>query len=167
MTNEFPSTNLKLFFSKTDLISADALQAIHKLRVNCPKLVKMAIFKPHNFTKNDHRWNIFSNFSSGQKYFLNDIETVRQKWLVKKSKFVWKENHPEHKSSVTFVTKVATKNPPEHKYSVFFITKMGTKNPQDNYSVVFVLSRNKKNLLEFLEFLRLSTNLSGLSLQNL
>ena len=33
----------------------------------------------------------------------------RQKWLVKKSKFVWrKKNHPEHKYSVTFVSKVGT-----------------------------------------------------------
>ena len=34
----------------------------------------------------------------------------RQKWLVKKSKFVWrKKTHPEHKYSVTFVSKVGTK----------------------------------------------------------
>ena len=33
----------------------------------------------------------------------------RQKWLVKKSKFVWrKKNPPEHKYSVTFVSKVGT-----------------------------------------------------------
>ena len=32
-----------------------------------------------------------------------------QKWLVKKSKFVWrKKTHPEHKYSVTFVLKIGT-----------------------------------------------------------
>ena len=44
--------------------------------------------------KNDHRWNIFSNLSSGQQYFLNDIKKFRQKWLVKKSKFVWRKKNP-------------------------------------------------------------------------
>ena len=32
-----------------------------------------------------------------------------QKWLVKKSNFVWrKKTHPEHKYSVTFVSKIGT-----------------------------------------------------------
>ena len=38
------------------------------------------------------------------------FKKFRQKWLVKKSKFVWrKKTHPEHKYSVTFVSKVGTK----------------------------------------------------------
>ena len=37
------------------------------------------------------------------------IKKIRQKRLVKKSKFVWrKKNPPEHKYSVTFVSKVGT-----------------------------------------------------------
>ena len=44
--------------------------------------------------KNDHRWNIFSNLSSGQQYLLNDIKKFRQKRLVKKSKFVWRKKNP-------------------------------------------------------------------------
>ena len=38
-----PTTNLELFLRRI------------KSRVNCPKLAKMAIFKTHNITKNDHR----------------------------------------------------------------------------------------------------------------
>ena len=30
-----------------------------RLRVNCPKMAEMVISNPHNFTKNNHRWNIF------------------------------------------------------------------------------------------------------------
>ena len=45
----------------------------------------------HYFTKNDHKWNIFSNVSSGQQYFSKDIKKFRQKWLIKKSKFVWRK----------------------------------------------------------------------------
>ena len=44
--------------------------------------------------KNDHRWNIFSNLSSRQQYLSNDIKKFRQKWLVKKSKFVWRKKNP-------------------------------------------------------------------------
>ena len=37
------------------------------------------------------------------------IKFFCQKWLVKKSKFVWrKKTHPEHKYSITFVSKVGT-----------------------------------------------------------
>ena len=45
----------------------------------------------HNFKKNDHRENIFSNFSLRQEYFSNDILKIRHKWLFKKSKFVWRK----------------------------------------------------------------------------
>ena len=38
--------------------------------------------------------NIFSNLSLGQQYLLNDIKKFRQKWLVKKSKFVWRKKNP-------------------------------------------------------------------------
>ena len=59
--------------------------------------------------KNNHRWNIVSNLGSGQQYLSNDMNKIRQKWLFKKSKFVWrKKNHPEHQYSVTFVSNVGT-----------------------------------------------------------
>ena len=48
---------------------------------------KWQSLNPHNFTKNDHRWNIFSNLSSGQQSLLK----FRQKWLVNKSKFGWRK----------------------------------------------------------------------------
>ena len=38
--------------------------------------------------KNAHRCSIFSNLGSGQQYLSNDIKKIRQKWLVKQSKFV-------------------------------------------------------------------------------
>ena len=38
-----------------DEVSAYALIARNISRINCPKLAKMAILNPHNFTKNDHR----------------------------------------------------------------------------------------------------------------
>ena len=48
--------------------------------------------------------------SSRQQNLSNDIKKFLQKWLVKKSKFVWrKKTHPEHKYSVTFVLNVGTK----------------------------------------------------------
>ena len=51
---------------------------------------------------------LFSQFS-GQQYLSNDIKKFRQKWRVKKSKFVWRnKTHPERKYSVTFVSKVGT-----------------------------------------------------------
>ena len=56
------------------------------------------------------------SLSSGQQYFSNDIKKSRQKWLVRKSKFVWR-----------------TKNPLEHKYSVTFVSKVGTKTFGWNY----------------------------------
>ena len=38
------------------------------------------------------------------------LKKIREKWLVKKSKFVWrKKSQTEHKYSVTFVSKVETK----------------------------------------------------------
>ena len=50
---------------------------------------------------------VFSLIAS--KYLLDDLKKFRQKWLVKKSKFVWrKKTQPEHKYSVTFVSKVGT-----------------------------------------------------------
>ena len=73
MTNKLPST-----ISTTDQISAHVLIARNVSRVNCPKLVTMVIFKPHYFTKNDHRCNIFSNLSSRQQYFLNDKKKLRR-----------------------------------------------------------------------------------------
>ena len=33
----------------------------------------------------------FSTLSSGQQYLWNDIKNFRQKWLVKKSKIVWRK----------------------------------------------------------------------------
>ena len=74
-----------------------------------PKLPKMAIFKPPNFTKNDHSWNIFSNSSSGQQYFSNDIKKFRQNWLVKKSKVVWRKNPPRAQKLRYFRIEVGTK----------------------------------------------------------
>ena len=64
-------------------------------RVNCPRLAKTASLKTHTFAETDHRQNIFSNLSSGQQDFLNDIRQFGQKRLVKKSKFVLrKKNSP-------------------------------------------------------------------------
>ena len=88
-----------------------------------PNWPKWQSLNPRNFTKNDHRWNIFSNLSSGQQWLLNDLKKFRQKWLVKKSKFVWrKKTHPEHKYSVTFVSKVGTIKPATTflRYDPFF-----------------------------------------------
>ena len=48
----------------------------------------------HKLSKNGHGCNIFSNLSSGQHYLLNDIKKFRQKWLVKKSKFVRRKKNP-------------------------------------------------------------------------
>ena len=59
-----------------------------------PNWPKWQSLNPHNFTKNDHGWNIFSNLSSGQQYLLNDKKRFRQKWLVKKSKLVWRKRNP-------------------------------------------------------------------------
>ena len=56
---------------------------------------KWSPLSPNNFSKN-HRWNIFSNISSGQQYLSSDIKKSCQNWLVKKSKFVWK-NPPRAK----------------------------------------------------------------------
>ena len=61
---------------------------------NWSKWPKWKSLNPHNFTKNDHRWNIFSNLSSGQQYLLNDIKKFRQNSLVNKSKFVWRKKNP-------------------------------------------------------------------------
>ena len=53
--------------------------------------------------------NIFSNLSSGQHYLSNDFKKFLQIWSVKKKEFVRrKKNPPEHKFSVTFVSKVGT-----------------------------------------------------------
>ena len=54
--------------------------------------------------KNDHRWNIFSNLSSGQQYLLNDIKNFRQKWLVKKSKFVWRKKKPTPSTNISLLS---------------------------------------------------------------
>ena len=59
-----------------------------------PNWPKWQSLNPHNFTKIDHRWFIFSNLSSGRQYFSNDVKKFRQKWLVKKSKFVWRKKNP-------------------------------------------------------------------------
>ena len=51
----------------------------------------------------------FQTWAQNNNTFYNDKRKFRQKWLVKKSKFVWrKKTHPEHKYSVTFVSKVGT-----------------------------------------------------------
>ena len=52
--------------------------------------------------KNDNNWNIFSNLSSGQQYFLNDIEKLLK---ISSSKFdicLEKKNQLKHKFSVFF-----------------------------------------------------------------
>ena len=50
MTYKRLSTNLEQFLRR---INSPLMRYIS--RVNCPKLAEMAIFKPPNFTKNDHR----------------------------------------------------------------------------------------------------------------
>ena len=70
----------------------------------------MAIFKPHNFTKNDHRWNIFSNLSSGQQYLSNDIKKFRQKWLDKKSKFVWRKKKNPPRAQIFRYFRIESRN---------------------------------------------------------
>ena len=57
---------------------------------------------------------------------MNDVKKLRQKWLVKKSKFVWrKKTHTEHKYSVTFVSKVGTKTQGFVPSSLFSIMLSG------------------------------------------
>ena len=68
-------------------------------RVDCPKLTKVATFKPQYFQKKITVEIFFTNLSSGQQYLLHDIEMASEK-----VKFcLKKKNHPEHKYSVTFV----------------------------------------------------------------
>ena len=93
------STNLEQFLRR---INSPLMRYIS--RVNCPKLAEMAIFKPPNFTKNDHTWNIFSKLSSGQQYFSNDKIKFRQKWLVKKSKFVWRKKKPTPSTNIPLLS---------------------------------------------------------------
>ena len=59
--------------------------------------------------KNDLRRNIFLNLSSGQQYLLNDFKKFRQNGKLKVEICLKKKKtHPEHKYSVTFVSKVGT-----------------------------------------------------------
>ena len=57
-------------------------------RVNCPKLTKVATFQTQYFDKMITVEIFFTNVSSGQQYFSNDVTVFRQKWQVKKSAFV-------------------------------------------------------------------------------
>ena len=63
-------------------------------RVKCPFWPEWQPSNADNFTKNDHRLNIFSNLSSGQQYLFNDSSKIRQKKLVKKWKFTEEKNPP-------------------------------------------------------------------------
>ena len=52
---------------------------------------------------------ISSNLSSGQQCFLNDIKNfVKNGYLKSRNLSEEKKNHPDHKYSVTFVSKVGT-----------------------------------------------------------
>ena len=59
--------------------------------------------------KNDHRKNIFLNLSSGQQYLSNDIKKFHQKWLVKKSKFVWRKKNP-HRAQIFRYFRIESRN---------------------------------------------------------
>ena len=54
--------------------------------------------------------------AQGNKNILNDIK-FRQIWLVIKSD---EKNHPEHKYSITFITKVGTKKVSDKNFNFFF-----------------------------------------------
>ena len=57
---------------------------------------------------------ISSNLSSGQQCFLNDIKNfVKNGYLKSRNLSEEKKTHPEHKYSVTFVSKVGTKTKKE------------------------------------------------------
>ena len=106
MANKLLSTNSERFLRR---IKSHALIARNISRVNCPKLVKMAISKP---TKLYEKWSQVK-YLFRTTLLLDDIRDFRQKCLVKSSKFVWRKTHPEHKYSVFFfVTKVRKKNAP-------------------------------------------------------
>ena len=98
------------------------------MRVNCPKLVKMAIFKPHNSTKNNHRWNISSTLSPGQQYFLNDKKNSVKNGLLK-SRILSEEKKPSPSTNIPF----------------FFVSKVGTK----SFFEVVSASRSQKTNSKF------------------
>ena len=99
MANKLRSTNLERFIWRINWRINMTLTV-----PNWSKWPKWQSLNPHNFTKNDHRWNIFSNLSSGQQYFLNDIKRFRQKWLVKKSKFVWRKKKPTPSTNIPLLS---------------------------------------------------------------
>ena len=57
--------------------------------------------------------------SSGQQYLLNDIKKIRQKWLVKKSKFVWRKKNPP-RAQIFRYFRIESRNKNKKSHSKFY-----------------------------------------------
>ena len=73
IANKLLSTFLERFLRRIKSPLTRLEREIYRALIvsNWPKTPSL---KPHNFLKNSHRKNIFSNLSSGQQYLLNDLK---------------------------------------------------------------------------------------------
>ena len=73
------------------------------LRFSCPKTAKLSIFKPSEPNK---KWSHEKSFD----FRASELFNCFQKWLVEKSKYVWRKKNAESSNITLLSSKVGTLN---------------------------------------------------------